>query len=614
MTKRIDAELKYVHEIFSSSPGTVLGKDGVFTIPEFQRAYNWINNEQCDKLWQDIDAFICRESSDAYFFGSIIISEGEDGQLDVIDGQQRITTFLLLLKALLLRISQARKGITSPDEDTDKLKDALEARERKILGCLFLIDEDSVSAVMREDKSLTELDIKYFNESINEEYPEEVKHILQGKTFSEIENNVVRIKHKKNDNKHTNFFRNFKFFYVKSGDYDLAQINKFAKTLLDKCQVIVVRSYYVEEAIEIFNSLNSTGMPLASADILAAKLYNNYGSEDKSSFSDSWRQVVVDTNALNAQKIVSIDDILNQYMYILRAERKEKDTTIPGVRRYFTEINRNSLLEPRKFITDLETIIDFWQIDGCSGELFNLRQILLKHNGNFKFYYATYLFFNKEESEDKKVEFVRALLKLFAILKIAGKTYSSAEFKVFLIELNAKIGTGANTDELVDEIEAHIHSRFGREEIESALLNESADKATVYLNEYLFSKEENISIDLDIPKIEIEHIMPTSGRKYPSIREDANMTLEDFEHYVNKLGNMILLEQNINRVISNDWFMTKRQKSIADKRGYKDSIFPIAQALVGYPSNQWGKADIDKATEKGARRIVDFIFSKAENL
>ena len=58
VAKNIDAKLKNIQGIFSNSQDSILGQDGCFIIPDYQRAYNWRFNEQCDKLWQDIESFI----------------------------------------------------------------------------------------------------------------------------------------------------------------------------------------------------------------------------------------------------------------------------------------------------------------------------------------------------------------------------------------------------------------------------------------------------------------------------------------------------------------------------------------------------------------------------
>ena len=514
---------------------------------------------------------------------------------------------MLLLKALLIKINNVLHNI-SDDEDAEVIKNALKNRRNEIITCLYSIDEDDVPLVVKGSKALADLHIKYENKSINEEFPDEIRIILHGQTFDEIERNDVTIKYKQKDNKYTNFFKNFKFFTEKLNSFDSTEINRFAKALLKDCQVIAVISYQTEEAIEIFNSLNSTGMPLSDADILSAKLYSNYDI-DKTNFNKSWSEIIKNTNALGVQRISTIDDILNQYMYILRAMNNEKDTTLPGVRRYFTDINKEPLKNPKVFISDLEKIIDIWKNEETTQELTTLKQLLFRHNNNFKFFYATYFYFNGDETDGNKKKFVEALLKLFSILSIKEYGYSSAKFKTFLIALNMEIGAHTSTDMIVKKINDHIQREFDSKDIYETIVDSSPDNAVIYLNEYLFAREMGSVVNFDTPKIEIEHIMPASGKNLSAIREDASMNEEEFNQYINKLGNKILLEQSINGAISNDWFKVKKQKSILDKRGYKDSVFSIAKSLLSYPKDKWEKDDIDKATKKAAKRITEYIFS-----
>lgn len=608
MAKNIDAKLKNIQGVFLNTQGSLLDTDGTFIVPEYQRAYSWRYSEQCDKLWQDIETFIDRKASknETYFFGSIIINN-DSNQLLVIDGQQRLTTFMLLLKALHIVINDKLDALRADEEDSEGLRVALENRRSIIVNCLYSIDEDDVPFVIKGSKKLSDLPIKYENKSMNEEYPHEMKTILCGRSFEEITAGAAKIDRKHKDNRFTNFYRNFKFFWEKLRALDSTAVNSFAKALLQDCQVIVIVSYQTEEAIEIFNSLNSTGLPLTDADILSAKLYNQ--DPGNAAFKERWGEIVKNASSLAAQRLPSIDDILNQYMYILRAENGEKDTQMPSVRRYFTDLNRTLLQNPMAFITGLERILSIWQDGDSTPALAALKQILLRHNNNFKFFYATYFYFHGGEPNEKKQEFVEALLKLFAILSIKEMGYSSAAFKSFLFSLNAEIGTGASTDQIVGDIKTHIKEKFRKKDIEDTLVQADPENAVIYLNEYLFAREHGKPIHFDVSRIEIEHIMPASGRNLSSIREDANMSKEDFDQCADKLGNKILLEKPINGSIGRDWFMTKKQTSVRDKQGYKDSVFPIAASLVLYPKDKWEKTDIDKATKKAAERIADYIFS-----
>ena len=90
MPKDIEPKLKLISSYLK------LEKNEEFVIPEYQRGYSW-GKDECDKLWQDIESFIETNTNDPYFFGTIIVDCSQDGKMNLIDGQQRTTTFLLLL-------------------------------------------------------------------------------------------------------------------------------------------------------------------------------------------------------------------------------------------------------------------------------------------------------------------------------------------------------------------------------------------------------------------------------------------------------------------------------------------------------------------------------------
>lgn len=71
-----------------------------------------------------------------------------------------------------------------------------------------------------------------------------------------------------------------------------------------------------------------------------------------------------------------------------------------------------------------------------------------------------------------------------------------------------------------------------------------------------------------------------------------------------------MLEEDINRHIGMNWFKTKKGTLVQDKKGYVGSNFGIASALSNYPSDTWGKEDIEVANEKAAQRVCDFIFNE----
>uniref|UniRef100_UPI0039A55C5A DUF262 domain-containing protein n=1 Tax=Ornithobacterium rhinotracheale TaxID=28251 RepID=UPI0039A55C5A len=603
MAKNIEPTLKLISRYLK------LEKDEIFLIPEYQRSYSWTIN-QCDKLWQDIESFINSDANDPYFFGTIIVDCSITNKFSLIDGQQRTTTFLILLKALLMRLNIALKNITD-DEDSERLKAGLKANRNKIMSLLYKAEAEDIPAMLK-NKENTKGILILENNSINELFPDEVSKIVEADDFTEAEQGVHKIPRKQKDNKYTNHFRNFKFFFNKLFEKSDSQLNQFAKVFLEKCQVIEIRSWQIEQAITMFNSLNSTGMPLADADIISAQLYSNAG-ENKQEFNEQWERINKLASELNERKIANIDAILQQFMYINRATNLEYikgtsvDVTTPGLRRYYTDLRKELLNHPKTLCDNFEKIAKTWDLI----KDYPTVKLLLKYNENAKLYLASYLYrFELEEISQNVVdEICLCLLKIFVLLELVDAGYSSSKFKTFLFSENIKlVNKDISIKTIKKDFKDHINNNWEKGDIKKSIMGYDKN-LLVYINEYLYSKAKKKPFNFS-DNVNIEHIMPASGNNISIIRQDAGIsTQEEFLSVVNQLGNKILLEEKINKSISNEWFKTKKQKSIHSKSGYKDSKYTIATSLTNYEKETWTKEDIEKATQKISERIVTFIFS-----
>lgn len=608
MAKNIEPKLVKIGDYLK------LDDDVIFTIPEYQRAYSW-QIENCDKLWQDIIDYTQSDSKDRYFFGTIIVNcQENDTKYALIDGQQRTTTFLLLLKALLIGINKAIQNETS-DEDAEGLYRGLKERRRRIMEILYKVEIENIpdQPVLKKDKQIYN-DISIVeNYSINEKYKTDLNTILLSYDYMEAKNNVITIPYKRKDNKYTNFFKNFKYFYEKVKDLSETQINNITKKVIDECEVIEIKSWKVEQAIDMFNSLNSDGLPLYDSDIISAKLYavaekNGDGEE----FTILWKNLMDEIADLN---IIGIDSVLMQKMYYQRAIDKEIvlksgsiNVTTPGLRRYYTEINKYILNEPIKLCKELINIVKIWK----KISKYPVAQVLFKFNDNAKLFIASYLWdFKFEDIEEEKINSIfNNMLRLFTVLELVDIGFSSKQFKTFLFEEELKfIDKTISDEDITNDFNEHIQNNWSKEEIKNNIEDYSRN-TLVYLNEFLFAKEKNISFNLNT-SYDIEHIMPYSGKNIQTIQSDAGIQNEDeFKNIVNKLGNKILLEQSINRAIGNEWFRTKISSN--SENGYIKSKYPIARDLAIYYKNTdkpyWKKEDIEKTTKKISERIIKFIF------
>lgn len=613
MAKSIEPKLKKIGDYFR------LEDETIFTIPEYQRPYLW-EISHCDKLWQDITSFIGTDSRDRYFLGTIIINcQEHDTVLSLIDGQQRTTTFLLLFKALLIRINAAI-GSTEQDVDSDSLCRGLKERRRNIMGILYKAETENIldKPEVNADRAICSSGSIINNYSINEMYKTELQNILSSVDYLEAENKAIKISRKQKDNKYTNFFRNFKFFYEKASALSDSQLNSFAKTLFDSCEVIEIKSWQIEQAINMFNSLNSDGLPLYDADIISAKLYAvAEKNKVRDEFKKLWEELKARIDEIEQQGIADIDAVFMQEMYYERARGNEivTDTgsinvTTPGLRRYFTEINKGILDDPIGLCNRMINLVHIWKKVAD----YPIVQVLLKFNANAKLFLASYFHRFKAEAitELDIKEVAECLLRLFTVMELVDIGYSSNAFKTFLFgEIVVLANENANVSEIKEDFDRHICDKWSPAEIKQYVIAYEKNML-VYLNDYLFAFESNASFALD-SKCDVEHIMPSSGANLDEIKKDAQIdSKEEFDGIVNKLGNKILLEEKINRALSNDWFRTKVSTNLSAKTGYVDSTYPIATALVNKYKNAnkpyWDKYDIEKATDKASERIVKFVF------
>ena len=616
-----------------------LEDDAKFIIPEYQRKYAWeISN--CDKLWSDITDFIESRSKDLYFFGTIIINcSNEDTELGLIDGQQRTTTFLLLLKALLTKINETLEKMVD-DPESEQLKRGLRERRRTLISTLYKIDPDNITDEPndKKDQEIYNSFSNLINNSNQETYKEELVNIMKSLKYEDAERSAIKIPYKQKDNRYTNFFKNYKHFYFKEDLNKIDFLNKFTRTILEECQVIEIKSWKVEQAITMFNSLNSDGMPLTDSDIIYSKMFAaTKDDNERKILGEKWRYLIGLTNELEREKIVSINGLLNQKMYLYRSINKDTinasgniDVTTPGLRRYYTELNINLIKKPLEFCDELIKLAEIWNIAKDNDTI----KVLFNFNDNSKLFLASYFhrydsyfingdneeFIIDEENKNNLINEIEnmaeLMLRLFAILSLVDAGYSSSNFKSFLFKEEIKLANKyISFEEIKFDFDQHINKCWKKDNILTRI-NDYEKNDIVYLNEYLFAKENGKKLKISAD-IDIEHIMTQSGKNIKSIQNDAGIEDDDmFSNYINKIGNKILLEYSINRTIGNEWFRTKISTAITKKSGYVDSKYPLAQYLVEKYKKEskpyWTKFDIETATANASERIVNFIFG--ENL
>ena len=107
-----------------------------FIIPDYQRPYSW-TSDQINTLFKDIWEFTCNEGGTdkegTYFLGSIVSYENDEGEQEIIDGQQRITSLFLLLRAIYTKLLSYEEKTVEQENFIRQIQPAL-WKQAKLTG------------------------------------------------------------------------------------------------------------------------------------------------------------------------------------------------------------------------------------------------------------------------------------------------------------------------------------------------------------------------------------------------------------------------------------------------------------------------------------------------
>lgn len=562
------------------------GKKVDFLIPDYQRPYAW-SEDECQTLWDDIFLFSFPnndyesfDENEEYFLGAIVTYKNENEKSEIIDGQQRLTTLMLILRAFYDKFANMR------DTKSKQTRDRIEK-------CIWKTD-----AFGTADKSTLKIDSEVATDDDKEEFLE-----------------LLRTGKVKLDSK-SKYVNNYLFFQKKINEF-LQEFPSFFPYLpariLGNCILLPIEAESQDTALRIFSTLNDRGLPLSDADIFKAQFYKHHKDLDrKDEFIDEWRELEkITSSVFGAGAGAPMDELFARYMYFLRAKEKNKSSTTEALRKFY-ERNKYQYLREETAIGDLKTLALFWRsVAHQDGERFSesvLKKLfVLNYAPNGMWRYITSVYFLKNKDDD-------------GFLK-------DAAFSAFLNKITAFIFTYAVTNPGVNALRTPVYDEmvniiYGADVTFSKFkFNES--KARSSFKNYTFNNQRNVTRSmitwyaytfqaqslLDIKSnFHLEHI-------YPQKRQQMENGLRDVAN-LESLGNKILLEGNINIRASDYRFEDKKRIYSNEQRrgGNKEpsKIFEIVKLSSPKASEVFGEEEIIERD----KLILDtfFNFLRMENL
>ena len=567
----IEVNKQSVLELLSS------GQKVPFLIPEYQRPYSW-SDDEIITLFEDIWEFSIDRTQEngakTYFLGCIV-SYKENSQRQIIDGQQRITSLFLLLRAVFSML----------EKEDNKTKE-VESFIRRIKPALWRVNE------MTEDEDRTQMLLK--SDVVMDSGNELLSRILEtGEADITAADN-----YSKNYNKFVELYRD-------KSTNSPNQIYNFVLALLNYTILLPIDADDQETALTIFNTLNNRGLPLSDADIFKSYIYKRLDGSGKKSFIQKWKKLETDAEKVNER----IQWLFYYHMFYLRAKENDVKTTTPGVRKYYLEKGKNRLTVD--VIDQLAESLHLWEVvngrDSIESEPWSqnmeIRKILdclSTYPNEFWKYPVSIFHMQHKNAEDFEALFLKFLRKFFVMLLtryLEAPTISAV--KGDILKLNAEIIGSYHPTFNAGFIEKKLENDF---EIQAETIrtdnliimpHKKVERMLLKLLAYQIDGQEDL-----LPSYwEIEHIFPQTwdSKYYTLSEEEANIKLEH-------LGNKLPLEKKLNISASNKYFDKKKSK-------YKGSKIAICKQLGDSSLVEWNLENIEHNDIKVCEQIKS-IFKK----
>ena len=538
------------------------GKNSKFIIPEYQRPYAW-SDEQIQTLFDDLVEYTKQQNLESekesnYFLGTIVFFENEDEEKEIIDGQQRITSLFLLLRAIYSKL--------------ESMTETAEVKNFKAQIESALWEQDELTAQVNYDEILIES--RVMNNEGNKIFADILKTGQTGKSRDNYTANYILFSEL--IEKYTNEEPELFFWFIRN--------------VLSRAILLPIRADSQDTALTIFSTLNDRGLALSDADIFKAKMYNKLEPQEKDKFIERWQKL--DEDASNANE--NIQKLFYYYMFYLRALEGDRKTTTPGMRKYYARNSFDKLHNPN-VLNDLENIMILWiainnriEVEGYPWtENMEIKQVLdslLSYPNEFWKYPVVIYYLKYHRDTNFEPLFLRFLRKLFTELSakyIVTPTINAV--KTSILNLNLEIIKSPEPKFVFPKIDLN--------DLKSEMVNPHRNTVRMILKAISYESQDSLLPE----KWEIEHILP---RKWQS-SYFPNRSDEEIEEIVENIGNKIPFEKKLNIIASNGYFNKKRES-------YKESKIQVVLDLYN-EHNDWGIEDINERNIRISDKYIGLL-------
>jgi hypothetical protein len=556
-----------------------------YVVPDFQREFVW-ERAQVEKLLQDVhDEFYDEEGQlikgPEYFLGSIVVCRAEDGTFNLIDGQQRMTTIYLVLCAI-----------------RDLLRELKETDNSTLMSQIAFASIDEVGdEVFRHRLDLQYDDSKGILKMIVDE-PDKID------TTNLTTTSVKRI--------HTAYQDIYEFLRVNC-DFSPKKLKLFYATFTKRVKLIRIITPTLTNALKVFETINDRGVGLNAMDLLKNLLFMKTTSSEYPTLKQRWEDLIKILDGCGEKPLRFLRYFIMAH-FEMDTKKPLREDEIYG---WFTKNSKVAGLDtaPLEFLKNLIQCASAWAnflgAKDVSGAINPYLKNLTLLSGAARQHFVL-LLAGRHLNPSSFSKLCRAIENLFFCYIITREPTRTFE-RNFAIW-----SSGLRKVKMETELDRFIEKRFTSDlrrrraafdfafqeltqsRIQQYRMRYILAKLTQYIEQNAWNNPAHSSLDQYIAStVEVEHILP----QHPKAEVLENFDKKDqYDDYVEMLGNLTLLEKTINTSVSNELFEQKRP-------GYLNSGYLLTRSLAEKPS-----VGVNTQLNRAVASLIDFDHWDSETI
>lgn len=517
-TRRIDSNVQSI--------GEVLRRPIFYKVPVYQRDFAW-TSEEIDILWEDITSALLGGRNE-YFLGAIVVSPSDDDKIrEIVDGQQRLAVLSMMFAAIV----QEWKTNNDIERGDDVFRDFLGSKNRRTGELITKISLNETNDPIYQEVVLKDQDVT----------ATERKNWTHSNRL--LEDAFTRIKNKLDDWIH------------EVGDVS-ARLLDLEEFLASKANVILIEVGDESDAFVLFETLNDRGLDLAVSDLVKNYLFSLAGVNIER-FKKLWIEIIVLVGSEN------LTAFLRHFWNSEHETTRERE-----LYRVLKGTIKNTTVA-REFIERLRKVADlyaallnpehaYWS-DFPSEVRTHLDALLLFKVTQFRPVALAAMETYKPNDAVKTLQILSVVSFRYTVVSALATGHLERIYSVAALAI--RDGQAKTPAKLFGFLkQAYVPDERFEEDFSTKAFSKAPIARHILgeLNDHLERDSEKMVAERS-GRITLEHILP----KNPNQKwKGAIPSDENLEDYVDRIGNLTLLEKGRNKGISTLGFKEKKEVAL----------------------------------------------------